>query len=1606
MKRKLLLIITVCALVLGLFSCNPSDDGNDTPNTPVGEKENLIYNSTTDISLIFMGDEVTDETASAVYNLLFPYVHTEYLHIYIDELPEKAEHEIIVGKTDREISKRAYTYLERENYNELGDFGYLIYSDGSSVAIAYTEALNYSTLNEIVLNFAKEYFSEELVLKKGIVKKEKLNLMSIFEEEDKARQDLQWANLEKKAGTEVMEAMKQLYKLYKPDVVDWFANLYEHRICICTTTDEQGNVVCQHPLDENGNPLCYNGGFYYSNSGRNTVGYLPDIESTNQALSFLESSGMLSSLGGRYATNVPDWMRNEIVAFVKGLQDETGYFYHPQWSKELHHQNPERMGRDLSWATSMLKNFGASPYYTTPGGALQGVGKPSEANLTSKLGSSSVSAVSKVVATAGLNAHLATPETFKAYLDSLHINTNSYSAGSVVGAQTTTIKEIDRKLAGITSGAGFDYRNNGVYSKILFDWLEDNQNPENGLWDADSDYQACDGLFKIVNIYNDYGLAMSYPLEAALATIDAISSDEPVYTVCNMYNAWANIGLIKNNLKNNSSDKNAANELIATINAAIIEVAPEAIRITAQKTANFAIPDGSFSYLIGHSSETSTGMPTAVLYAYEGDVNATLICYGGLIGHINNALDTPKVNTHGLADWYRFVNIVEENNPSIKGGNTSGGRFDFEIDAIDDVPADATVTISSAEGAITVKEDPFNEKNKVLNIYHPYEPGKGDSVRFNNPMSSLSRNCSVFESDFLVTSEGTDNTYVAQFSFDGAYYFTFRLADGKLGIWEDSSTELSRSKARHLTDVALDEWFSMRIEYYQGTHDTVRIKLYVNDELIAVSANYGDYAGTAVKNESGSPKKGFTFFYMNPLSYVNLNMYMDNLLITSVNQEYESEADTEGLIVNADMPEKDRVTHTFDEDALPEGFEITGGGTNVSVSDGKLNFAKDSKTSVLTVQRDMKVGMSNCYSVGFDLDFTDADNGDVFTLAYTEPYHFENKVTDITKHTVKCITEGGVKYLIVTSKGGTLSYESTKIKIDDEPVSLEFVYFTKQMQTLIYVNGDFIGLSDYYIPSNPHIYEFGYLTLTFTGKMEGSIDNLFVESANRDYEKATEPDVERELHDFSTGIPAGVTTNGSLFNGTLKLQDDGILTIPANKRVDTVNSYDLGINMTLTASDKLTRVYFTDKDGGTVFALDLLYNGMSLIIYEVTEQGRYSNAVATIASDGELDMILTYYTANRVAALKLDGNYVLATSLAYSATAGEPVSATVSSSTALIKTAYLDGMIFNYIPFKLSSENQDNVDSIITYEYSSLGNTPTRVTSTLIAAGASSGIELMMKDGEYTKVYRMTSASGGNDYVDFILQGNATNKLVFETDLYLKTSGYFEIHVLKGADSSNSGYRAILWNSGTNLKMYDTSGNSNQTPGPEKVIGKIGEWMRFKLEIDLGNGTEGSAMINTYVNGELVYSSQNFFGSYKNAVSALTQLNRVRFYTWGAGVGDFIFDNTSVNVGKCLHAGLEEGEILTAPTCTEEGDQQMICTTPDCGYTTTKPIPAKGHTMGEWIADESDPTVERSDCADCDHFETRDVVIPEEPPIVPDLPEEGEGDFIDGGGWAPVGGND
>ena len=77
------------------------------------------------------------------------------------------------------------------------------------------------------------------------------------------------------------------------------------------------------------------GGFYYSNSARDTEGFLPDLESTYQAIYLLQLGGMYKT-GPVPESIMPGEIQEGLVKFAYELQDESdGYFYHPQWGKNI-----------------------------------------------------------------------------------------------------------------------------------------------------------------------------------------------------------------------------------------------------------------------------------------------------------------------------------------------------------------------------------------------------------------------------------------------------------------------------------------------------------------------------------------------------------------------------------------------------------------------------------------------------------------------------------------------------------------------------------------------------------------------------------------------------------------------------------------------------------------------------------------------------------------------------------------------------------------------------------------------------------------------------------------------------------------------------------------------------------------------------------------------------------------------------------------------------------------------------------------------------------------------------------------------------------------------
>lgn len=419
------------------------------------------------------------------------------------------------------------------------------------------------------------------------------NLTLSFEEAKAARQRMQYERLSEalpRLGEETVKALGEFYSIYDEKLYIWLAGLWQPEI----------------------------GGFYYSNSARDTEDFLPDIESTAQALGFMGHSGLLSAWGGDACAALPEKCKSSLVSFAKGLQDaDDGYFYHPQWGKDV---NVGRLGRDLGWALKIIEQFGDKPDYPT---ALERI---KHTNTENKVENNVVPDQFKSI------------EAFKKYLSEMDLSKKSYSFGNMVAAQHSQIK-----------AAGDEYID------AAMDYFNSKQRSDNGLWQEKVNYDSVNGLFKISSLYSRFERPIQNAEAAFESALYVALSDEPVTFVCEFYNPWCVINALISNIM-----KFGKKETADAMRKRLLDAAPELIRVTMRKVIAHKKEDGSFSYAPDRTASKSQGAPVAVFGTNEGDVNASCIASTGtLVNGVCTALGLKPIPLFCEEDSCIFISLLE-----------------------------------------------------------------------------------------------------------------------------------------------------------------------------------------------------------------------------------------------------------------------------------------------------------------------------------------------------------------------------------------------------------------------------------------------------------------------------------------------------------------------------------------------------------------------------------------------------------------------------------------------------------------------------------------------------------------------------------------------------------------------------------------------------------------------------------------------------------------------------------------------------------------------------------------------------------------------------------
>ena len=631
MKKKILVYI-IATLCLLLSSCSLEGLFDEEPPEsdlviPLGVEPNLIFNDREDedfLELIGSLDEaVTDRM--------------DCIPFFGSDATDVGEHEIVVGKSTRQIALAAEALLseklDADKENGINDsVGYAVYAKDGSVAVVWSHDSMRQLAFSAIISAVK---AEGIDLRDGDIIMETFSYSAYLDEHAESVVANAWQalydNLPEDTRDGIIAELKALYTMYSSDAIVWTANLYDPAT----------------------------GGFYCSNSARDDtkgfwngsefVQYQPDVESTWAALDFLKTTGAAELYDNDWVKALPDWVKERTADWVYSLQDEDGFFYHPQWPKEYVKRYESRMTRDRNSALTLLDLLGKEPKYSKS--YLQNP-------LTGSLGQSSAAMVSKLVAASSTLPQYQSDEAFGEYLAQL----DKTVANLTDAERAYKFYEYGNKFQATTG----DMTDN--MKAMLVEFFDKHQNPENGMWSEGLYFNSTNGIHKIAAVYNAIGAELKYVDKIVESTIKVLSFDPnevPAVHVVDMYNAWSCFPYIYKNIRNFSEGTPEEREARCNeIKEAVFENAVSMIRISRKNLESFRYPDGSFGYntaAVG-SSGTNQGCPASVPGAKEGDLNGTGIAMVSLSGCIFGALEMNdyKVPIYTERERLMFIEIITE----------------------------------------------------------------------------------------------------------------------------------------------------------------------------------------------------------------------------------------------------------------------------------------------------------------------------------------------------------------------------------------------------------------------------------------------------------------------------------------------------------------------------------------------------------------------------------------------------------------------------------------------------------------------------------------------------------------------------------------------------------------------------------------------------------------------------------------------------------------------------------------------------------------------------------------------------------------------------------
>ena len=775
-------IITLAVSTLLLSSCG-------------GGGEIIAYSPDTNISVVINELESTasDRVAySEIVSAIKAQIGTKCKSI-TDDL-RQSNFEIVIGETNREVTRLAKEYLDRHAIIDGDTESYVFYYKDNAIAIMAT--------SEFSMEIAAKKFVESYITSDTLVVK---NNMLVFEEFSKSAYQAaedekitaaenytwehRWDALNSVIGKDGTDAVKRLYEFWGTEWLEWAISLYDPDF----------------------------GGFYYSASARDYIGFSPDIESTAQILGMFKTYGLCNWYAGYWGNAFPAEFREALANFVKPLQSEKdGYFYHPQWGENI---SVAAKGRHLDQALFILGVAGETTLYPSPLQRQNSAMGESTSDVIAAFMDTEEHENSIVYTASTLPSYMQSEQAMLAYLEDLRADLtdastgvlNSYNLGHTLSSQSSQIR-----ASGL---AGF-----------VCDWLDDIQNPETGLWemltdDPDSGYNALSGVVKLAGVYSAADRPFDYADKMVDTAIEVILNPRPAAHVCYIFNPIGAFASILDSMKATGNDISEARQKV-------YQNLPAMIDATIEKQTVFKKEMGSFSYLPDHSDPASQGLRMS-LGLYEGDVNATAVSIEYVGASLFDLLGVAPVPMFRYEDFKHFCDEISDMSPPVKGDLVLE-LLDFEDGYI---PDRLTVPTEVPDLEVEIADDQKGNDDGGKALLINRGSGSTSAVFSVNADTTIEPTCTTMSLDMnFLSSENQGFLFSLYIRNESkrrvGYELQFNVLGDTIAVHEHSGNTYRQTP---LFTVAMGEWFNLSIEYYPISSTEMRAKIYLNGECVHIS---------------------------------------------------------------------------------------------------------------------------------------------------------------------------------------------------------------------------------------------------------------------------------------------------------------------------------------------------------------------------------------------------------------------------------------------------------------------------------------------------------------------------------------------------------------------------------------------------------------------------------------------------------------------------------------------------------------------------------------------------------------------------------------------------